>query len=239
MTTNQTIDGVPRDCVLRLTTEAHEVLLGMVEHCLNIRACMGMDEGFKDFDTEEEHDFVKELRALLDAPACKRCNGSGWIDNLRLVGTQAMDCPDCNPAGQVQGEPVAWVEIAGDGSFWPDSYTTENMSNTLGYIPLYSKQPAPLAADLTDEEIIEAMRPAIYAADGGYVFDTAPEKVIAAGRSLLALAAPVGPMVLPERMDRPEECYSGPVWENEGECCTADGWNACIDSANRLNDINQ
>ena len=76
MTINQTIDGVPRDYVLRLTPEAHEVLLGMVEHCLNIRACMGMDEGYKDFANEEdEHDFVKELRALLDAPMCKMPSG--------------------------------------------------------------------------------------------------------------------------------------------------------------------
>lgn len=53
---------------LGLSSEAYSVMLGMVDHCLNIRACMGMDEGFKDFDTEEEHDFVKELRALLDKP---------------------------------------------------------------------------------------------------------------------------------------------------------------------------
>lgn len=46
------------------------------------------------------------------------------------------------------------------------------------------EQPAPVA--LTDEQILEAMRPAIYAADGGYVFDTAPEHVIAAGRALIA-----------------------------------------------------
>ncbi|PIB39837.1 hypothetical protein AOA59_29665 [Pseudomonas sp. 2822-15] len=69
MSHNQTIDAVPRDYVLRITPEAHSVMLGMVEHCLNVRACMGMDEGFKDFETEEEHGFVKELRALLDASA--------------------------------------------------------------------------------------------------------------------------------------------------------------------------
>lgn len=54
---------VPRD--FRLTDEAYSVLLGMVEHCLNTRVCMGMDEGFKSFDPDEEHDFVKEFRALL------------------------------------------------------------------------------------------------------------------------------------------------------------------------------
>jgi hypothetical protein len=48
-----------------LSAESYSVVIGMVEHCLNVRACMGMDEGFKDFDTEEEHDFVKEIRAFV------------------------------------------------------------------------------------------------------------------------------------------------------------------------------
>ncbi|MNP09215.1 hypothetical protein D3C76_1013080 [compost metagenome] len=38
---------------------------------------------------------------------------------------------------------------------------------------------------LSDEQILEAMRPAIYRADGGYVFDTAKEDVITAGRALI------------------------------------------------------
>lgn len=37
----------------------------------------------------------------------------------------------------------------------------------------------------TDEQILEVMRPGIYHADGGYVFDTAKEDVIAAGRALI------------------------------------------------------
>lgn len=40
--------------------------------------------------------------------------------------------------------------------------------------------------DDSDEQILEAMRPAICQADGGYVFDTAKDDVIAAGRALLA-----------------------------------------------------
>ncbi|NNJ16407.1 hypothetical protein CSV86_014860 [Pseudomonas putida CSV86] len=51
--------------VRALGQEAYSTLLGMVEHCLNQRVCMGMDEGFKSFDSEDEHDFVKELRAFL------------------------------------------------------------------------------------------------------------------------------------------------------------------------------
>lgn len=96
--TNKPMLSVERN-PLGLSAEAYNVMLGMVEHCLNIRACMGMDEGFKDFDTEEEHDFVKELRALLDKPdhPCPAlldgCDGS------------------CAPAVQHQGEPVACMPV--------------------------------------------------------------------------------------------------------------------------------
>lgn len=135
MTNNPTIDGVSREYVLRLTPEAHNVMLGMVEHCLNIRACMGMDEGFKDFDTEEEHDFVKELRALLDAdhtvdsnakaaPAVERKEPAPvsrfWCheaQNIRCVREADYDALQSTIA-QLQariaelesgmGEPVAW-----------------------------------------------------------------------------------------------------------------------------------
>lgn len=51
---------------------------------------------------------------------------------------------------------------------------------------LYTEQPASVAAALTDEQILEAMRLSIYAADGGYVFDTAKDHVVAAGRALMA-----------------------------------------------------
>ena len=41
---------------------------------------------------------------------------------------------------------------------------------------------------LTDKQILEAMRPSITDADGGYIIDTAPENVVAAGRALLEAA---------------------------------------------------
>lgn len=115
MNNNQTIDGVPRDCMMRLTPEAHSVMLGMVEHCLNIRACMGMDEGFKDFDTEEEHDFVKELRALLDAPAKPEPSCIGDLERFESDGEDFVKVCDVIDmlgnlkAAQPQGEPVAVV----------------------------------------------------------------------------------------------------------------------------------
>lgn len=140
MTTNQTIDGVPRKYVMHLTDEAHSVMLGMVEHCLNIRACMGMDEGFKDFDTEEEHGFVKELRALLDAPA------------VSLADEGEM------PADQIQVVPVAYADpkafenfgtLAHLGGLYAREWMWANPAP--GLVPLYAEQPAPVAADEMDE----------------------------------------------------------------------------------------
>jgi hypothetical protein len=40
---------------------------------------------------------------------------------------------------------------------------------------------------MTDPEILEAMRPHLFQADGGYVCDTAPEHVIAGVRAVLEL----------------------------------------------------
>lgn len=54
---------------------------------------------------------------------------------------------------------------------------------------LYAEQPAPVSALITDEQILETMRPAMISADGGYVFDTAKKDVIEAGRALLAEVA--------------------------------------------------
>lgn len=45
-----------------------------------------------------------------------------------------------------------------------------------------------MVSNLTDDEVLEAMRPHIYAADGGYVYDTAKVELLAAGRALLACA---------------------------------------------------
>lgn len=78
-----------------LSQEAYSTLVGMVEFCLNQRVCMGMDEGFKSFDPEEEHDFVKELRSFValsasaetSAPKCGNCgSGTGQACNDKACG---------------------------------------------------------------------------------------------------------------------------------------------------------
>lgn len=70
--------GTVSAAVERLSPEALSTLLGMIEYCLNARVCMGMDEGFKSFDSGEEHDFVKELRAILAQPADQQDEPAGW-----------------------------------------------------------------------------------------------------------------------------------------------------------------
>lgn len=70
-----------------------------------------------------------------------------------------------------------------------EQYHKEFSAYQNGIVGAEKEQPAPVAAPITDEQILEAMRPAIYAADGGYVFDTAKDDVIASGRALLAEVA--------------------------------------------------
>ncbi|OLS61851.1 Lar family restriction alleviation protein [Pseudomonas putida] len=93
-----------------LGQEAYSTLVGMVEHCLNQRFCMGMDEGFKSFDPEDEHDFVKELHAFValsasaepSAPKCETCQDHGVIGWQTGQTPETFDqgdapCPDCAP----------------------------------------------------------------------------------------------------------------------------------------------
>ncbi|MBF4374432.1 hypothetical protein [Vibrio anguillarum] len=50
-----------------LSEEAQQVLVGMVEHCINQGVCMGMDEGIECFDTNKKHSFREELEAFVNA----------------------------------------------------------------------------------------------------------------------------------------------------------------------------
>ncbi|MFK1042670.1 hypothetical protein ACIUV2_27225 [Pseudomonas aeruginosa] len=107
--------GDERAAVRRLSEEAESTVIGMVEYCLNARVCLGMDEGFKSFDPEEEHDFVKELREFVEAraalaqpsPKCATCGGTGMVDDGEITCSEGgipyengpvkcvKDCPDC------------------------------------------------------------------------------------------------------------------------------------------------
>lgn len=137
MTTNQTIDGVPRELLERL-------LIAVTQ----------------DFATIGE---VRELRALLDADRCTSCDGSGeYIDALGdwrgYCSCAAGVALESKPAAQPQGEPVAWKNFDGEGGFdfTEDKETAErwkisNGSFTGWLTPLYAEQSAPVAVDETAE----------------------------------------------------------------------------------------
>lgn len=82
-----------------------------------------------------------------------------------------------------------------------------------------------VADEPSDAQILEAMRKPIYEADGGYVWDTEREMVLAAGRAVLALGRPV---VMPDRLPLPP-MYAGLARKY------AEGWNAYADEYERVN----
>lgn len=81
-----------------LSQEAYSTLIGMAEFCLNHRTCLGMDEGFKSFEPEEEHGFVKELRSFValsasaepSAPIAWHVGGNGYN---RICFEEPTDLP--------------------------------------------------------------------------------------------------------------------------------------------------
>lgn len=81
MTTNQTIDGVPRELLAKALLDAQRVR----------------------FATDKQ---VIELRALLDAPACKVCNDT---KQMHEPGQEPGSCAACfeDEVAQGLGEPVA------------------------------------------------------------------------------------------------------------------------------------
>jgi uncharacterized small protein (DUF1192 family) len=149
-----------------LSAEAYSVLIGMVEHCINVRACMGMDEGFKDFDTEEEHDFVKELHAFVADPpelaelqatiarltaACaKEFESVQQLDNENQVLKQEIERLKGG-----HGEPVAVVTSV--VSRKNKRFEIEILDNQKLHVGtwLYTSQPAPASADESDQALMD------------------------------------------------------------------------------------
>lgn len=137
MTTNQTIDGMPRELALRL-------LLGN----------------------------GSSLRALLDAPACKTCNGTRIVSDGAMYCSSGgspfesgpiecvKDCPDCKPAAQPQAEPVALLSKGfttletGDGKYRIITQYKNRDDAWSDYTELCrAEQPAPVAVASRDESI--------------------------------------------------------------------------------------
>lgn len=162
MTTNQKIDGVPRE------------LLELLMRDLN--------GGGQQLTGTEHMRAYRELHALLDAPE----NVQRWVTVEAFI--RVCDELEGFKAAQPHGEPVAWIKPDVAKTLSRDeccyAFGSQNPKGTL--IPLYAEQPAPVAVVLTDAQILEAMRQPLNDADGGYVVDTAPGNVVAAGRALIA-----------------------------------------------------
>lgn len=139
MTTNQTIDGVPR--------AALEILLSGKGGLAQAAA-------------------AHELRALLDAPAVQwlamEVNGKPWIikegpnaEKWRAMGYELFPV---QPAAQPQGEPVAWMQPGQGGMCISNDVKLHSLkmggapaSAVSGYsVPLYTEQPAPVAVVLPE-----------------------------------------------------------------------------------------
>lgn len=120
MTTNQTIDGVPR-----------KALADFIEYSVP-----------GPYDQREKWEADKaELRALLDAPACKMCGDSGWVPEPFSIRENVLECPECKPAAQPQGEPVACVIAFREGAKEPEILSWNQLS--VGEHRLYAEQLAP------------------------------------------------------------------------------------------------
>ena len=97
MTTNQTIDGVPRAC------DALKCLTESFRHALQ----RGIQPSFSMGDLEFFIKTFEELRALLDAPAKAEFSIPDCPDCACVQDGQCL-CIPSKPAAQPQGEPVEW-----------------------------------------------------------------------------------------------------------------------------------
>lgn len=127
MTTNQTIDGVSRE------------LLVFLRAFIDTKAYYGADQA--------THARFNELRALLDAPACKACNDTG---KMHEPGQEPGECSACfkEPAAQSQGEPVHICQKCNGRGSNPTRHAGEGETEYRARCKLYAGQPAPVAVGL-------------------------------------------------------------------------------------------
>jgi len=125
MTTNQTIDGVPRD------------LLAWILGC-NIQQFF-----------IERHQKLKELRALLGATESQYDGLTA--DQARRVSAGVDELLFGTPAAQPQGEPAAWCVDREEPGHLGGYCSSAMKASGVGFEghtkPLYAEQPAPVAAD--------------------------------------------------------------------------------------------
>ena len=145
MTTNQTIDGVPRelrDLLERVATEANH-MLGFT-YAANYDECRSA---------------VDELRALLDAERCTSCDDSGDLTDLTGEWRGYCVCPigvalKNKPAARPQGEPFymkpQYLSVPG---LW-----IECKEGEIHAKPFYAEQPAPVSVVLPERKTWDGLR---------------------------------------------------------------------------------
>lgn len=143
MTTNQTIDGVPRNVVAEL---------GPLIETFRDSLHRGKQPTFSAGDLKHFINVMGELRALLVAPECHVCGDTGSVKLSCAPWSQ--ECIDCKPTALPQGEPMAW---------YTDDYLTDKSATTYDLATmerwkakgwpvksLYAEQPAPVADPLAN-----------------------------------------------------------------------------------------
>ena len=211
MTTNQTIDGVPRDDLELVLLHGHSThepdqawdrlraLLDGSDQCAHEWESPALSS-MPDYcakcsidrpaaQPQVEHTAVGFLERMLKGSGDDRL--AAWQGEMAMVLDHiAENKPPAVPVIHIT--PEVFAMLRGERKMMAGGLTY-SQSKPVGNwtVPLYAEQPAPVAVVLSDEQILEAMRKDIYEADGGYVFDTEPQAVIAAGRAVLALIAPV------------------------------------------------
>ncbi|ASN67353.1 hypothetical protein 7F11_20 [uncultured Caudovirales phage] len=125
MTTNQTIDGVPRE--LRALLERVAGKASQTPHW--------------DALDEDRIAATSELRALLDADK---------VNNRQMGLIQFVEAHPIKPAAQPQGEPVAWLNVA-TGHVTTSAVEVMDWDDEKEQVQsLYAEQPAPVAVVLPE-----------------------------------------------------------------------------------------
>lgn len=209
MTNNPTIDGVSRELLERLASmppierdDPNGSGCDLCPECFGAGKWNWKAGKVVSTDAIEHYEncAIVHLRALLDAPPvepanalrehCKQC-----ADVVNTWPEWKQNCLGGAPAVERQGHApeiiISQCQFFGLNQDDSEPFGFQGVGiMTLTHFRMIGWRcygPS-IQAELTDEQILEAMREHIYAADGGYVFDTAKPAVIAAGRALIAAA---------------------------------------------------
>ena len=224
MTTNQTIDGVPRKSL---------------EQALKLAAVF--DDGGDGADAESARGVVWILRALLDAPAKAEFSIPDCPDCACVQDGQCL-CIPSKLAAQPQGEPVAWLGsgvpfLRREDAIEYASYKDERVT------ALYAEQPAPLkiGRGVTVRNIgfgsDEERKPYLVFADNGNLTEVNLVDVSMISRLRSYTVKQLEELGI--RVEPPAQvavALPDPVTAEEfGDESMANGWNACLDELTRLN----